>query len=102
MAKYGMTPDQVADFSNAPLPTNNQPNAQGDYLLDLLAPGYWVVSSVAYPANTYAAYAGTSMAAPQVAGAWLSSNNTRPMHRSRKSSAGCGQVARPSSIAAIH
>jgi subtilisin family serine protease len=70
LAKYGMTPDQVASFSNAPLPANNQANAQGDYLLDLLAPGYWVVSAVAYPANTYAAYAGTSMAAPQVAGGW--------------------------------
>jgi hypothetical protein len=65
-----MTPDEVAYFSNAPLPANNQANAQGDYLLDLMAPGYWVVSSVAYPANTYAAYAGTSMAAPQVAGGW--------------------------------
>ncbi|NBU64613.1 MAG: hypothetical protein EBS29_08960, partial [Chloroflexia bacterium] len=70
LAKYGMTADQVAYFSNAPLPANNQVNAQGDYLLDLLAPGYWVVSSVAYPANSYEAYAGTSMAAPQVAGAW--------------------------------
>ncbi len=70
LAKNGLTPDVVASFSNAPLPSNNLTNAQGDRLLDMLAPGYWVVSSVAYPSGGYAAYAGTSMATPHVAGAW--------------------------------
>ena len=36
--------------------------------LDLLAPGQWIYSSVV--GNGYASYAGTSMAAPHVAGAW--------------------------------
>ncbi len=70
LAKNGLTPDVVASFSNAPLPSNNVVNPQGDRLLDMLAPGYWVVSSVAYPSGGYAAYAGTSMATPHVAGAW--------------------------------
>lgn len=78
LAKNGLTPDVVASFSNAPLPGNNLANAQGDRLLDILAPGYWVVSSVAYPSSGYAAYAGTSMATPHVAGAWALLKSVAP------------------------
>ena len=70
LAKDGQTADQVAWFSNAPLSTNNLANAQGDRLLDVLAPGQSVISSVAYPTAGYANYSGTSMATPHVAGAW--------------------------------
>lgn len=38
-AKYGLTLDKVAYFSNAPTIANNAANADGDYLLDVLAPG---------------------------------------------------------------
>jgi subtilisin family serine protease len=65
-----LTVDQVASFSNAPSVANNGANGNGDRLLDLLAPGYWVYSSLAYPGTTYEYYNGTSMAAPHVAGAW--------------------------------
>lgn len=78
LAKNGLTPDVVASFSNAPLLVNNLANAQGDRLLDMLAPGYWVVSSVAYPSGGYAAYAGTSMATPHVAGAWALLKSVAP------------------------
>jgi subtilisin family serine protease len=78
LAKNGLTPDVVASFSNAPLSANNMANAQGDRLLDMLAPGYWVVSAVAYPSGGYAAYAGTSMATPHVAGAWALLKSVAP------------------------
>ena len=62
--------DSVSDFSNAPTVANNKPNIYGDRLLDLLAPGQYIYSSVGYPANEYASWQGTSMATPHVAGAW--------------------------------
>jgi subtilisin family serine protease len=64
------TGDQIAYFSNAPLPANNVPNSSGDRLLDFVAPGYTIYSSVIDPIDSYDWYPGTSMAAPQVAGAW--------------------------------
>lgn len=62
--------DQVSSFSNAPTPAANGANANGDRLLDLLAPGSAIYSSVAAGTNTYEVYQGTSMATPHVAGAW--------------------------------
>jgi subtilisin family serine protease len=62
--------DSVSWFSNAPTVANNKPNIYGDRLLDLLAPGQYIYSSVGYPVNQYEAWAGTSMATPHVAGAW--------------------------------
>lgn len=62
--------DQIAYFSNAPLPANNVPNSSGDRLLDFVAPGYTIYSSVIDSIDSYDWYRGTSMAAPQVAGAW--------------------------------
>jgi subtilisin len=53
----GATPtDAVSSFSNSAS------------FLSLLAPGYWINSSV--PGGGFAEFAGTSMAAPHVAGAW--------------------------------
>jgi subtilisin len=66
----GWIVDNVSAFSNAPTVANNMPNSNGDRLLDLLAPGEKIYSSVGYPANTYEEKAGTSMATPHVAGAW--------------------------------
>jgi subtilisin len=40
------------------------------FMLDLLASGYGINSSVTYPVNSFANKSGTSMASPQVAGAW--------------------------------
>ena len=57
----GATLDQVSSFSNSAS------------FLSLLAPGQWINSSVAVTGgstNTYQNYAGTSMAAPHVAGAF--------------------------------
>jgi hypothetical protein len=62
--------DQIAYFSNAPLPANNVSNSSGDRLLDFVAPGYTIYSSVNDPIDSYYWKSGTSMAAPQVAGAW--------------------------------
>lgn len=62
--------DSVSTFSNAPATSANVPNSQGDRLLDMLAPGDPIRSSMAYPAGSYADLSGTSMAAPHVAGAW--------------------------------
>jgi hypothetical protein len=47
-------------------------------LLDLLAPGHWVYSSLAYPGTTYDYEAGTSMATPHVAGAWAVMKQAAP------------------------
>ena len=62
--------DTVSTFSNAPATSVNTPNGQTDRLLDMLAPGEPIRSSMAYPAGSYADLSGTSMAAPHVAGAW--------------------------------
>ncbi len=62
--------DSPASFSNRPLAVNNNPNAAGDRLLDLMAPGNDVMSSIASSTTSYDDYPGTSMAAPHVAGAW--------------------------------
>ncbi len=68
--KLGYTPDRVASFSNAPAPDQNLPNANGDRVLDMLAPGLAIYSSYAYPINNFTRSSGTSMATPHVAGAW--------------------------------
>jgi subtilisin family serine protease len=64
------TVDTPAFFSNRPRAANNNPNAAGDRLLDLMAPGYFVWSSITTSTTSYGDNAGTSMAAPHVAGAW--------------------------------
>ena len=64
------TVDTPAIFSNRPRAANNNPNAAGDRLLDLMAPGYFVWSSITTSTTSYGDNAGTSMAAPHVAGAW--------------------------------
>ncbi len=62
--------DDESSFSNAASVAANHPNAQGDRLLDILAPGGTIFSAMAYPSGTYRALSGTLMAAPHVAGAW--------------------------------
>lgn len=62
--------DEIAPFSNAPDGTNNVVDSNGDQLLDLLAPGMYIASAVSTSIDSYAYMAGTSMAAPHVAGAW--------------------------------
>lgn len=52
----GTVADEVSGFSNSAA------------ILDLLAPGQWIESSV--PGGGFESYQGTSMAAPHVAGAW--------------------------------
>ncbi|MBM4228267.1 MAG: hypothetical protein FJ164_11045 [Gammaproteobacteria bacterium] len=77
---YGLAAaaDQVAVFSNSPLPENNTANGNGDRLLDLLAPGHWVYSGLAHPGTTYDYFPGTSMATPHVAGAWAVMKQAAP------------------------
>lgn len=71
LAKAGQTADVVTSFSNAPSSGNNaELTADGDRLLDLLAPGQYVYSSVISTSTAYAFLSGTSMATPHVAGAW--------------------------------
>jgi hypothetical protein len=60
----GLAADQVMDFSNS------------DSFLSLLAPGYEITSSV--PGGGFAGFAGTSMAAPHVAGAWAIARQAFP------------------------
>ena len=62
--------DAPASFSNRPRASANNPNALGDRLLDLMAPGNVVMSSIATTTTSYDDYPGTSMATPHVAGAW--------------------------------
>jgi hypothetical protein len=63
-ATYDFGTEAVTDFSNsAPL-------------VDLLAPGQWIDSSV--PFDGFASYAGTSMAAPHVAGAFAALRSKVP------------------------
>ncbi|MFN7470904.1 MAG: S8 family peptidase [Roseiflexaceae bacterium] len=64
------TLDAPASFSNRPRASANNPNALGDRLLDLMAPGNLVMSSIATTTRSYEDYPGTSMATPHVAGAW--------------------------------
>ncbi|MFZ9859345.1 MAG: S8 family serine peptidase [Roseiflexaceae bacterium] len=67
----GLTGDVVASFSNAPtIASNSVLNANNDRLLDLLAPGQYVHSSMSSSNTAYSFQSGTSMAAPHVAGAW--------------------------------
>ncbi len=76
--KLGYTPDTVASFSNAPAPEQNDLNANGDRVLDLLAPGLSIYSSYAYPINQFSRSSGTSMATPHVAGAWAILKSIHP------------------------
>ncbi len=62
--------DEIAFFSNAPSGSMNTPDASGDRLLDFVAPGFSIYSSVTNPLDSYSSLYGTSMAAPHVAGAW--------------------------------
>lgn len=48
----------------------NAPNANGDRLLDILAPGSFIYSATSNSVNGYVSKSGTSMATPHVAGAW--------------------------------
>jgi hypothetical protein len=76
---YGHTAvDQVAVFSNAPARANNGANANGDRLLDLLAPGFSIYSSITTSTTAYDYEAGTSMATPHVAGAWAVMRQVAP------------------------
>ncbi len=77
-ANSGGVVDSVSYFSNAPTVANNKPNVYGDRLLDLLAPGQYIYSSVGYPVDTYDSWAGTSMATPHVAGAWAVLKGLKP------------------------
>ena len=77
---YGGTTaaDQVAYFSNAPTIANNSANGNGDRLLDVLAPGFFINSATSTSTTSYAYKAGTSMAAPHVAGAWAIMKQATP------------------------
>jgi subtilisin family serine protease len=77
---YGGTTavDQVAYFSNAPTSANNGINGNGDRLLDLLAPGFFINSATSSSTTSYSYKAGTSMATPHVAGAWALMKQAAP------------------------
>jgi subtilisin family serine protease len=62
--------DQVSSTSNSVPSSANGANANGDRLIDLLAPGEVIKSSVSSSTSAYDFKQGTSMAAPHVAGAW--------------------------------
>ncbi|MFZ9859261.1 MAG: S8 family serine peptidase, partial [Roseiflexaceae bacterium] len=70
--------DQVAYFSNAPTSANNSANGNGDRLLDLLAPGFFIYSATSASTTAYDYKAGTSMATPHVAGAWAVMKQAAP------------------------
>jgi subtilisin family serine protease len=61
---YGIALDEVSSYSNS---SSN---------VTLLAPGQWITSSV--PGGGYQTFAGTSMAAPHVAGAWAILKQRKP------------------------
>jgi subtilisin len=75
----GTVSDSVSSYSNSAA------------ILNLLAPGRWIRSSV--PGGGYADWAGTSMAAPHVAGAWA-------VIRSKFPSAGIDQILETISLTA--
>lgn len=64
------TEDEVSSFSNSVPASLNAVNTNGDRLIDLLAPGEVIISSVSSTNSAYDYKQGTSMAAPHVAGAW--------------------------------
>lgn len=71
--------DEVSSFSNSIPAAANAPNENGDRLIDLLAPGEAIKSSVAWSTTAYDYKQGTSMAAPQVAGAWAVMRQYAPL-----------------------
>jgi subtilisin family serine protease len=75
---YATAVDEVASFSNAPITANNAANANGDRLLDLLAPGFFINSSITTSTTAYDYKPGTSMATPHVAGAWAVMRQAAP------------------------
>ncbi len=62
--------DRVSWFSQTVTTAANAPNANGDRLLDILAPGSFIYSATSNSVNGYVSKSGTSMATPHVAGAW--------------------------------
>jgi subtilisin family serine protease len=71
------TTDKVATFSNSPSPQGNLPNARGDRLLDLFAPGTDIYSA-GNSTGVFETMSGTSMATPHVAGAFAVMRQMRP------------------------